>query len=196
MKGSTLQSITTTACAVIAAASLAVMGVFVVVTQRQVDEVKQAAADSQEAVDLVVQQRTESREINCLKDQRFAQAHNRLVYALATGAGTHPVRPQDQAALEENTVDEPDCSPKGIKDFYDGRLNGQIQPDGAVGTPFPNTTTTTSRSTVRRGSTSTTGTTATSRPTTSTTFPSSTKPSDPPCELLPGVTVPPGVPCV
>lgn len=195
MKPSSLQTVTTTACAVIAAVALIVMAVFVSITQRQIDTIEKAAADAQEAVELVVAQRNEARETVCLKDQRFAQAHNRLVMALATGAGAHEVRPEDQAAVDANTVPVPDCSPQGIEDFYAQRNAEQQQPDGVVGASVPTTSTTVARtpSTVRRTTTTRAPATTGAPPTT---FHSSPETTDPGCVVLPGVTLPPEVPCL
>lgn len=89
------------------------IGIFVLAVQR-------AANDSQDAVDQVVAQRTEAREATCVKDKRFAEAHNRLVIAIATGGGTHEIPEETQAAVDANTVDVPSCTPEGIRDFYEG----------------------------------------------------------------------------
>lgn len=111
MKPTTLQNIATTACAVIAVAAVTVAVILGLA-------VSNTASDAKDAVHQVVAQRTESRERLCEKDKRFAEAHNRLVIAIATDAGTHPIDPDVQAAVDANTVTVPDCTPTGIAKFY------------------------------------------------------------------------------
>lgn len=98
----------------IASACLVAMVVFGVVTNRTANHAK-------ESTEAIIQQRTESRVRLCEKDKRFAQAHNRLVIAIATDAGSHAIAPDVQAAVDANTVTVPDCSPAGIAAFYAGK---------------------------------------------------------------------------
>lgn len=69
--------------------------------------------------------------------------------------------------------------------------------DGAVGEGFPTTTAAPTVTTGIRRATTTTArpTTTTGRSTTSTTYYSSPQPTDPACEVLPGITAPEVIPC-
>lgn len=188
---------------------------FVVLNQVRVEGVATKAQDAadraQEAIDLVLAQRTEARLYTCLKDKNFAEGHNAKVISdaqrdndflvlLATDGGRRPIQAKDRAIVEaqmaennrvrdENIVPVPDCSPKGIADFYERGRQGD--------TPTVEDTTTTTLAaspTSARATTSTRATTTTGR-STSTTFPSSPETTDP-CELLPGITAPPETPCL
>jgi hypothetical protein len=110
---STTQWVATAACAFIAAGSLAVSVIFVL--DDRSDDRK-----TDEAIHQILEQRTESRKNTCEKDLKFANAHNRLVIAIATGAGTHPISPELQPKVDEQLVKVPDCSPAGVKAFYEG----------------------------------------------------------------------------
>lgn len=89
---------------------------------------EQAINKAEHATELLVEQRTEGRLIACLKDKRFAEAHNALVEShnefvmiLVTGGGEREPSPQALAAVEaerirnnRNLVSVPDCSPEGL----------------------------------------------------------------------------------
>ena len=79
-----------------------------------------SAEKAQTAVDEVIATRTESRKNTCLKDMKFAEAHNRLVIGIVTAAGTREIPPNLQSAVDEQLVPVPDCSPAGILAFYEG----------------------------------------------------------------------------
>lgn len=156
----------------------------------------QVAADkAQDATRLVVDQRSESRRNLCLKDQKFARAHNSLVYALAH---SDPGRTAaEQAKVDEQAIPHyvavPDCSPAGIAAFYAGQ-GGTNPPE------LPTASTTTAPSTAKpakqKRTTTTTGPTSTTRrPSTSTTttFRSSPTTTATPCT---GITLPGGLPCL
>lgn len=70
-------------------------------------------------IDDVIAARTESRVAACTNNQKFAEAHNKLVLGIATGAGTREIPPALQPAVDEQLVAVPDCSPQGIVDFYE-----------------------------------------------------------------------------
>lgn len=103
------------------------VGVFLLAAQRTGNE-------AQEAVKQLTVQRTEARIQTCKKDLKFANAHNRLVerdkglvLAIATAGGQRPIPPDVQpivdaelAQYDQNLVEVPDCSPAGIKAFYEG----------------------------------------------------------------------------
>jgi hypothetical protein len=125
---STIQRLVLAAVTTIAGGSLALSLIFVL------DD----AADDREVqstVDEIIAARTEARAVTCEKDRKFAEAHNALVardneflIVLATGAGEREIRPEDQPIVDEqiaannrNLVTVPDCSPEGIKAFYEGR---------------------------------------------------------------------------
>ena len=114
---------------------------FVIRSNRIADDASDAAGEAKHAIDLVLAQRTEARINTCLKDKKFAEAHNRKVVAdadkanafivlLATGGGRREIRPEDRALVDneiaennqlrdENIVEVPDCTPAGIKAFYE-----------------------------------------------------------------------------
>ncbi len=66
----------------------------------------------------IEQTRTEARVAACVKDKKFATAHDKLVIALATAGGTRPITPDIQPKVDEQLVPVPDCSPAGIAAFY------------------------------------------------------------------------------
>lgn len=200
-----------------AAVALVLMGV--VLNQLRVETVandaKDAADQAQEAIDLVLAQRTEARLYTCLKDKKFAEAHNRYVVSdakrdndfldvLATAGGQRAPRPQDIPIIEtqkaennlgrdENLVAVPDCTAEGIAKFYEeGELRDPPVPATAAeaGDPSTSSSTTTSRARRPSSTTSTVGTTS------SAPFHSSPRPSDPACTLLPGLTIPQELPCL
>lgn len=129
---------TTTAALLIAFASLLVT----IVTGGVAIRASNAADKAQEATDLVVVQRTEARKNTCEKDLKFALAHNKFVnddadgdlafvVTLITAGGTRTPTPETQTLAEaefekiekqrtENLVAVPDCSPEGIRLFYEG----------------------------------------------------------------------------
>lgn len=177
-----------------AAVALVIVGV--VLNQVRVESVannaQDAADQAQEAIDLVLAQRTEARLYTCLKDKKFAEAHNKLVMALATGGGRREITAEDQPLVDEQIVPVPDCSPEGIAQFYeDGLL---ADPLAAAATTVAPESTSPVTSLRRRPAT----TTSTSRPspTSSAPFHSSPRPSDPACTLLPGLTIPEELPCL
>lgn len=91
----------------IAVGALAVSVVFVVDDQR--DDRK------------LLEQRAEARVATCEKDVKFAEAHNRLVVALATADGTREIPPALQPRVDNQLVTVPDCTPEGLERFYGGR---------------------------------------------------------------------------
>lgn len=100
----------------IAIASLAVT----VVTAFVAADANNAAAKAQAAVDQVIEQRTESRKNTCENNRKFAEAHNKLVIGIVTAAGTREIPPSLNEAVKEQIVPVPDCSPEGIREFYEG----------------------------------------------------------------------------
>lgn len=110
-------------------------------------------------------------------------------------------RPSPKAQIVADLTDQlRDCEGEwaghtpGIKlPHQDSASEALPTPDGAVGGPFPSTTTTAA---ARRGTTTTARPTTTTGRSTSTTFYSSPTPSDPVCEVLPGLTVPQELPCL
>lgn len=173
-----------------------VVGLIAVDARSAARDANAAAEKAQTALDLVIAQRTESRLNTCLKDRKFAKAHNSLVYALAHSDPTRTAT--EQAAVDEQAVphyvEVPDCSPEGIAAFYAGQ--GGTNP--AV---FPSTSTTTTTAPPpttaikpRRSTTSTARpSTSTSHATTTTTFRSSPTTTATPCT---GITLPGGLPCL
>lgn len=204
-----------TAAMLIAFACIVVMAVFIIDDSRDDREQKKALTKAQDAIDLILEQRDEARLSACLSYNEdlvaFLNGLNDEVQDLAIDAFADPTgrRTPAQAkevaeflatkvaAFELRKVPTRDCSRQGIEDFYarrDAKREAdRAQPDGAVGEPFPTTTTTG----IRRAATTTTArpTTTTGRSTTSTTYHSSPTPSDPVCEVLPGLTVPREIPC-
>lgn len=159
------------------------------------NEAKAAATTAQEAINLVLAQRTEARVNTCLKDKKFADAHNGLVlYFAALGEKDPTTDPGLLADFKaKNLVPTPDCTPEGIAAFYAGQ--GGTNPPPAASEPsttttaVPRSTTTTRRATTTTSfrpasSTSTPHTTTTTRPSTTT---STTR-----C-VLPSIQ---GVPCL
>lgn len=181
----------------IAFACIVVMTVFILDDARDDREQRKGIAKAQEAIELILEQRAESRLNTCLREKKAAEAHNKLVIGIVTQAGAREIPLELVDEVEEQLVTVPDCSPQGIKDFYEGQARETAEvPDGAVGEPGPSTTTSASvASTTRRRATTTTRPTSTTGSTTSTTFHSSPEPTDP-CELLPGITVPKEIPCL
>lgn len=195
----------------IAAAWVVATAVFVLDDWRDDRQQQRSLERAQEAIDLILAQRTEARLYTCLKDKKFAEGHNAKVVSdaqrdndflvlLATDGGRRPIQAKDRAIVDaqmaennrlrdENIVPVPDCTAAGIAAFYEHGQQGDT-PTVEDTTTTTNATSSTRRTTTTRGATSTTG-----RTTTSTTFHSSPTPTDPACELLPGLTVPMGVPC-
>lgn len=176
------------------------MGFFLVRTTQVAHDAKDAAVEAQaaakkaqDAIDLVLAQRTESRLQNCLKDNRFANAHDSLVlYFAAIGEKDPTTDPGLIADFKaKNLVPVPDCTPQGIAAFYAGQ-GGTVAPTMPAVPAAPSTTSTT-KARSKRTTTTTAPTTSTGRPsTTSTTFRSSSTTVPTPCT---GVPVP-GVGCL
>lgn len=157
------------------------------------DRLKAQNAQLEQQVQDIRATRDESRRFNCLKDQKFAVAHNSLVFDLVHG---EPHSAAEQAELDERAaphyVTVPDCSPEGIAAFYAGQ-DGTKPP--VLPTPPSTVAPTTTVKPTKDATTSTTRrpSTTTSPPTTSTTIRSSPTTAATPCT---GITLPGGLPCL
>lgn len=114
------QSTVTKAALAIASACVVLVGVFVIDDWRDDRAFDDRQEQLERAIDDIVATRTESRVAACENNLRFAEAHNKLVMGIATSAGTREIPPSLQAAVDEQLVPIPDCSPPGIIDFYEG----------------------------------------------------------------------------
>lgn len=113
MEQSKLSTIANVSCALIAVGALAVSVLFV--AQDRDDDKR-----TEQQLDAILEARTEARIATCVKDTKFAEAHNRLVMALATGGGEREIPPEVQPKVDEQLVAVPDCTAAGIKKFYGG----------------------------------------------------------------------------
>lgn len=102
------------------AIALLIVAFIAVRSQAAANDAQRAAEKAQDAVDQVIAQRTESRQATCGLNTVFAKAHNKLVIGIVTSAGTREIPPSLQDDVDAQLVPVPDCTPKGIRDFYEG----------------------------------------------------------------------------
>lgn len=161
--------------------------------EQAIDRSERAISRAEEAIELIMVQRAEARFNTCLGDRVFALAHNGLVQYLADSAGPDTPQERIDAYLAANLVPTRECTAEAIKKFYE-EGPGAVPATVPAVPPTPATATSNAArgsvrsTTTRPNATSTTGST-------STTYYSSPTPSDPACEVLPGLTVPRGIPC-
>jgi hypothetical protein len=125
----------------ILAVAVAVLTVLVVLQGIGLALTASTASTAEAATEQLLVQRSEARLNTCIKDKRFAEAHNAFVTAdtasdnaflllLATSAGRREIAPEDQPIVDaqiaennrvrdSNLVPVPDCSPEGITAFYE-----------------------------------------------------------------------------